>query len=109
MVWSASMAPLLQRLAAAADPDQAGSSEPTVLDRRTLALVRIGAAACDGAPESAYVSLVAAAREARASDEEILGAFLCVAAIAGESRFVTATPRISNAMGYDVDNAFEHG
>jgi alkylhydroperoxidase/carboxymuconolactone decarboxylase family protein YurZ len=99
------IAPLLRQLAGTSDATGSGSADR--LDRRTRALVRIGAAVCGAAPTPTFERLVTEARDANATDDEILGAFLCVAPVVGEPRVVTATPRISLAMGYDLNRAFE--
>ncbi len=109
MMPTASMASLLRRLTAAADPDHLGAPDLVHLDRRSAALVRIGAAVCQGAPAATFVRLVDAARDTGASDDDILGAFLCVAAMAGESRLVAGAPHVANALGYDIERAFELG
>jgi alkylhydroperoxidase/carboxymuconolactone decarboxylase family protein YurZ len=77
------------------------------LDDRSSALVQIGAAVCCSGPTTLLSDLVRQAREAGSSDSEILGAFLSVAAVAGEPLVVRVAPRISLALGYDVDRAFE--
>jgi alkylhydroperoxidase/carboxymuconolactone decarboxylase family protein YurZ len=77
------------------------------LDDRTSALVQIGAAVCCSASASVLSDLVRQARDAGSSDSDILGAFLSVAAVAGEPMVVKVAPRISLALGYDVDRAFE--
>lgn len=79
------------------------------LDERTRALVVIAAAVCADSPAHTLMSLVNTARKAGATDEEILGVLLTVAPSAGESRVVAMTPRISKALGYDVEQAMEYG
>ena len=77
------------------------------LDDHTRALVVIGAALCSNSPTNRLRSLVEMAKTAGATEEEILGVLLAVAPAAGESRLVTVVPRISKALGYDVDRALE--
>lgn len=79
------------------------------LDAKTLALVRIGAAVCEGSSDDVYPELVEEALAAGASKEDVLGAFLSVAALAGEPRVVAAASRIARALGYDVEAEFEYG
>ncbi|HEY6635866.1 MAG TPA: carboxymuconolactone decarboxylase family protein [Acidimicrobiia bacterium] len=108
MTRNANLGLLLRRLEVGRDPGRV-APVPTSLDSRTQALTRIGAAVCEGAPDSMFVGLVSEARSAGATDEEVLGVLLCVAALAGEARLVAAIPGISNALDYDIDGAFENG
>jgi alkylhydroperoxidase/carboxymuconolactone decarboxylase family protein YurZ len=93
--------------AAQDNPPHPGVSAGSLLDARTRALVVIGAAVCTNAATIEIESYVASAKEAGATDEEILGALFAVAPAAGESQLVTMTPRVSQALGYDIDEAFE--
>jgi alkylhydroperoxidase/carboxymuconolactone decarboxylase family protein YurZ len=77
------------------------------LDDRTRALVSIAAAVCVDAATPTLQLLVTWALASGATEDEVLGAFLAVAAAAGESRIVAVTPRLSLALGYDVDDALE--
>ena len=79
------------------------------LDEHTSALVIVGAALCSDSPTKTLRSLVESARRSGATDEEILGVLLAVAPAVGESRLVAVSPRISKALGYDVDEALEYG
>jgi alkylhydroperoxidase/carboxymuconolactone decarboxylase family protein YurZ len=99
------VAPLLRQLAEATDASSATDHSP--LEPRIRALVRIGAAVCEAAPTSTLETLVGEARAAGATENEVLGSFFCVASVAGEPRVVAATPRISLALGYDINRAFE--
>lgn len=87
----------------------ASPTEDGLLDEGTRALVVIAAAICTDSPTPTFTSLVTAARKAGVTDEEILGVLLTVAPAAGESRVVAVTPRISKALGYDVQRALEYG
>ena len=77
------------------------------LDSRTCALVSIGAAVCVDAATPTLRLLVTWAMESGATEAEVLGALFAVGAAAGESRIVAMTPRISLALGYDIDDALE--
>lgn len=99
------VAPLLRQLAETSDASNPPAENP--LDRRTRALVRIGAAVCGAAPTPTFQQLVGEAQAAGATEDEVLGSFLCVASVAGEPRLVAATSRISLALGYDIHRAFE--
>jgi alkylhydroperoxidase/carboxymuconolactone decarboxylase family protein YurZ len=99
------VAVLLRQLAETSEVSSARAGNP--LDHRTRALVRIGAAVCGAAPTATFQKLVGEARDAGATEDEVLGSFLCVASVAGEPRVVSASPRISLALGYDIQRAFE--
>jgi len=77
------------------------------LDPKTLALIRLGALLALGAAPVSYHWTVAAALDAGATDEEILGTLIAVAPISGVARVVLATPDVALSMGYDLDAAFE--
>jgi alkylhydroperoxidase/carboxymuconolactone decarboxylase family protein YurZ len=112
MAPSARVRDLLDQLAGAAqdDPSDTGTSVGYPgLDARTRALVIIGATVCMDSPTSELEVCVSSAKAAGATDEEILGALFAVAPAVGESQLVTMTPRVSEALGYDIDEAFENG
>ena len=80
---------------------------PPGLDPRSLALVRLGALiAVDAAPAS-YLEAVDAARTAGATDDEIVGSLVSVVTLIGVPRAVSAAPKLSLAVGYDVDAGLE--
>ena len=54
-----------------------------------------------------YHWTVAAALDAGATAEEILGTLIAVAPITGIARIVLATPDVALSIGYDLDAAFE--
>ena len=77
------------------------------LDGKTWALVRLGALiAVDAAPAS-YLEAVDAARGAGATDDEIVGSLVSVVTLIGVPRAVSAAPKLSLAVGYDVDASLE--
>lgn len=77
------------------------------IDSRSTALLRIGAAVCEGTSESTYAEMVEAALAAGATSDDVLAALLCVADIAGGPRIVAAAPGIAKALRYDIDGALE--
>jgi 4-carboxymuconolactone decarboxylase len=77
------------------------------LDPKTVALVSLAAAVSLDAETTTYRTIVAQARENGATDGELLGVFLAVAPIVGTVTLVRAAPRLSLALGYDVDLALE--
>jgi len=87
--------------------DRDEATEVSGLDDKTSALVRLGALiAVDAAPAS-YLEAVDAARTAGASDDEIVGSLVSVVALVGVARAVSAAPKLSLAVGYDVDASLE--
>lgn len=87
--------------------DRDEASELSGLDGKTWALVRLGALiAVDAAPAS-YLEAVDAARTAGATDDEIVGSLVSVVTLIGVPRAVSAAPKLSLAVGYDVEAGLE--
>jgi alkylhydroperoxidase/carboxymuconolactone decarboxylase family protein YurZ len=87
--------------------DRDEASELSGLDGKTWALVRLGALiAVDAAPAS-YLEAVDAARAAGATDDEIVGSLVSVVTLIGVPRAVSAAPKLSLAVGYDVEAGLE--
>ena len=87
--------------------DRDEATELSGLDGKTWALVRLGALiAVDAAPPS-YLEAVDAARAAGATDDEIVGSLVSVVTLIGVPRAVSAAPKLSLAVGYDVDAGLE--
>ena len=87
--------------------DRDEASELSGLDGKTWALVRLGALiAVDAAPAS-YLEAVDAARSAGATDDEIVGSLVSVVTLIGVPRAVSAAPKLSLAVGYDVEAGLE--
>ena len=81
--------------------------EVSRLDKKTHALVRLGAAfAIDAAPSS-YQSTIDLALAAGAQVDEIVGTLIAVAPTVGIARVVSAAPELALALGYDLEAAFE--
>jgi 4-carboxymuconolactone decarboxylase len=77
------------------------------LDRKTHALVRLGAlVAIDAAPPS-YMWTIEAARRCATTDDEIVGCLIAVLPAIGVARVVSAAPKLGLALGYDVEAALE--
>jgi 4-carboxymuconolactone decarboxylase len=77
------------------------------LDEKTRALVRIaGLIALDAAPPS-YMWTVESALAHGATNEEIVGVLVAVLPAVGSGRVVSAAPRLSLALGYDVAAGLE--
>jgi alkylhydroperoxidase/carboxymuconolactone decarboxylase family protein YurZ len=84
-----------------------GDGDTRGLGPKTHALVRLGALLALGAAPVSYHWTVAAALDAGATPEEILGTLIAVAPITGIARIVLATPDVALSIGYDLDAAFE--
>ena len=84
--------------------------EVSGLDKKTHALVRLGAALAIDAAPSSYQSTIDLALAAGASIDEIVGTLIAVAPTVGIARVVSAAPELALALGYDVEAALEqHG
>ena len=80
--------------------------EESGLDEKTHALVRIaGLIAIDAAPP--YMWSVESALAHGATNEEIVGVLVAVMPAVGSGRVVSAAPRLSLALGYDVAAGLE--
>ena len=77
------------------------------IDAYSHALVRIAALNAMNAPPPAYMNAVEAARDAGASDEQIVGTLIAVLPLVGVARVVSAAPNLGLALGYDVGEALE--
>ncbi len=108
MAWSATVDPLVERLAT--DPSSLmGLAGNAGVDSQTRALARVSALVCIGGTDTDFQRFVGDAIRVGATPEQVLGAFLCVASLAGEPRVVAAAPKVARALGYDVETEFEHG
>jgi 4-carboxymuconolactone decarboxylase len=77
------------------------------LDEKTHALVRLaGLIAIDAAPPS-YMWSVESALSYGATSEEIVGTLIAVMPAIGSGRVVSAAPKLSLALGYDVAEGLE--
>jgi 4-carboxymuconolactone decarboxylase len=80
------------------------------IDRKTHALVQLGAlVAVDPAPPS-FMWVIESARRSGATADEIVGTLIAVIPSVGVTRVVSAAPKLGLALGYDVAAALEeHG
>ena len=82
-------------------------AEPSALDGKTLALVRLaGLIALDSAPAS-YQWGVTAALAAGASDSEVVGVLIALLPVVGTVRVNAAAPEVAAAMGCDIGPAVD--
>jgi len=84
-----------------------GRPAESSLDPKTHALVRVAALIAMDAAAPSYLCAVDSAREAGATDEDVVGCLLAVLPILGEPRVVSAAPKLGLALGYDVGAALE--
>lgn len=100
----------LRRLAIHCDASAVGAdatTEPCGLDTRTTALVRIAAlVAIDAAPQC-YGASVEQARQAGATDEEVVGVLLAAIPVLGAPRVISAAAKLGLALGFDLEAALE--
>lgn len=80
---------------------QAGTEE--VLDRKTLALVRIAALVAEHGPVASLGEQADAAWAAGATGNEIVGVLIGLVPIVGLPRVVDAAPKMALALGFDID------
>jgi 4-carboxymuconolactone decarboxylase len=77
------------------------------LTYRDDALVRLGALAALGGSDLTWQQAVAAAIDAGSTPDEIVDALLAVAPMIGFTRLVSIAPKVSLALGFDVEAAIE--
>lgn len=81
--------------------------DPSPIDAKTSALVRLGALIALDAPVVSYQSCITMALAAGATADDIVDTLIAVAPIAGGVRVVVAAPALALAIGYDIDAALE--
>ena len=75
-----------------------------VLVPKVERLVRLGALLALGAATSSLRSTVERAREAGATNDELVGVLIAIAPAIGLARVVSTAPRLASAIGYDIDH-----
>jgi alkylhydroperoxidase/carboxymuconolactone decarboxylase family protein YurZ len=93
---------LLERIAV-----EGSSFVTSVLNRRSAALVGVGAAIAVNAAPTSFQHAVQHALAAGATEEEIVACLEAVAPLAGGARVVQCVPKVALALGYDVQDALE--
>jgi alkylhydroperoxidase/carboxymuconolactone decarboxylase family protein YurZ len=81
--------------------------EPSELDPKTLALVRIAALVAVGGAVPSYGAQADAAVSAGATAAEIVDVLVGVVPVVGLPCVVAAAPNLAMALGYDTDDALE--
>jgi len=87
--------------------EAAEATDLSDLDAKTCALVRLASLIALDATLPSYLRAVEEAREAGGSDEEIVATLVALVAPVGVTRVVAAAPKLSLAIGYDVDAKLE--
>jgi alkylhydroperoxidase/carboxymuconolactone decarboxylase family protein YurZ len=91
--------------------DQAGlglaMAGESALDAKTAALLQLGASVTLSSPAVCLEWSAGRALAAGATEDEIVGALLAVAPLAGLGRIVNAAPEVATALGYDITAALE--
>jgi 4-carboxymuconolactone decarboxylase len=80
---------------------------PNGLDARTAAVAHVAALVALRAPPPSYRHAVERALAAGASPDDLVDTLKVVAGAVGLARVVSAAPRLSLALGYDIDDALE--
>src|SRR4051794_41580623 len=81
-----------------------GDAPVAALDRKSEALVQVGALLAVGASTASLRWTVEHAQSTGATDEEIVGVLVAIGPTVGLARVVGAAPRLALAMGYEVDD-----
>jgi alkylhydroperoxidase/carboxymuconolactone decarboxylase family protein YurZ len=84
-----------------------GRSEPSVIDERTEALMRVAATVAVDASLASFQHAVAVALAAGATRDEIVASLEAVTPVTGAARVVQCAPKVGLALGYDVESALE--
>jgi alkylhydroperoxidase/carboxymuconolactone decarboxylase family protein YurZ len=79
-------------------------SPESLLDRKSEALVRVGALLAVGASTASLRWTVEVAQSAGATDEEVLGVLMAIGPAVGLARVVAQAPRLALALGYEIDD-----
>jgi alkylhydroperoxidase/carboxymuconolactone decarboxylase family protein YurZ len=88
-----------------ANSDRADNPADHVLDPRTCAFARLGAAVAVAASPSGFQNHVDAALMAGATESEIVDVLIAVVPCVGMTRVVSAAPALGLAIGYDSEAA----
>jgi alkylhydroperoxidase/carboxymuconolactone decarboxylase family protein YurZ len=79
----------------------------SIIDERTTTLVRLAATIAVDAAPSSLQRAVAHALAAGVTPDEVVATLEAVTPVTGAARVVQCAPKISLALGYDVDAALE--
>ena len=79
----------------------------TSLDHAGAALVRLGALVATDGSDLTWQHTVATALDAGVTPDEIVDALVVLAPVVGQTRVVSAAPKVALATGFDIDAALE--
>jgi alkylhydroperoxidase/carboxymuconolactone decarboxylase family protein YurZ len=81
--------------------------DPSELDQRSLALVRLAALIAVDGPDPSFGEQTDAALSAGATTDEIVAVLIAVTSVVGVPRVVSAAPKVALALGLDVDSLMD--
>lgn len=87
--------------------DTLANRDASHLDRKTHALVRLGALIALDAPPPSYEASADDALAAGATFDEIVGTLIAVLPTVGVVRVTSAAPKLGLGLGYDVESSLE--
>ncbi len=79
----------------------------SVIDHKTVALVRVAATIAVDAAPSSFQHAVSVALAAGATSNEIVATLEAVTPVTGTARVVSCAPKLALALGYDVEEDLE--
>jgi 4-carboxymuconolactone decarboxylase len=86
---------------------EGGACSISVIDERTVALLRVAATVAVDAALASFQHAVTVALAAGATSDEIVASLEAVTPVTGAARVVQCAPKVALALGYDVDAALE--
>lgn len=81
-----------------------GAARDSRLDRKTQALVCVGALLSVGAATTSLRRTVELAQTSGATDEEIVGVLLAIGPVVGLARVVAEAPGLALALGFEIED-----
>ena len=81
--------------------------DDSTLSARELGLIRMAATVATDAPASSFAWAASRAEAAGATADDIVGVLEAVAPIVGSAIVVSASPKVAQAVGYDLDSDLE--
>jgi len=91
------------RALVAADP----ADPPRALDRRSVALLRLGGSITAGTVGAVLRQRVSDVLETGVTFDEVVGSLLALAPMIGTERLVAIAAELARALDYDIDQALE--
>jgi 4-carboxymuconolactone decarboxylase len=82
-------------------------TQACALDRKTRALVQLGALVAIDPASPSYMGTIEEARRCNATTDEIAATLIAAMPAVGAARAISAAPKLALALGYDVSAALE--